>query len=64
MTVNQILLAVTIEYHWWRIKLIRKRMNRLQEIHRTEMIMRERFHKEIAEKLAVQYEISAGLREY
>ncbi len=54
------ILAILIEYHWWRVDCLRKK-NR-HEINEGSL-SREDFHKFRAEQLSVLYEIYIGLRD-
>ena len=54
------LLAIIIEYHWWRVDCLQK-----ETCHETCVIThyREDFHKFRAEQLMVLYEMFLGLRD-
>ncbi len=47
-------IGVKIEYHWWRIQVLRKRQDKEAEIS---------LHKFEAEQLRYLYEVVAGLRD-
>lgn len=49
------IIAVLIEYHWWRIGFLHKYYSHAQA--------KEHLHKYKAEQLAVLYEIYSGLRD-
>lgn len=55
------ILALVIEYHWWRIDHLRKKTchEKTESAH-----CREAFHKFRAEQLMVVYEMLLGLRDY
>ncbi len=54
------ILAMIIEYHWWRVDCLRKR-NCPKNNEST--LCREDFHKFRAEQLMVLYEMCVGLRD-
>lgn len=55
------LLAIIIEYHWWRVDCLQKKTCH----ENTESTLnREDFHKFRAEQLMVLYEMYLGLRDY
>ena len=54
------LLAIIIEYHWWRVDRLRKK--KCHEIYEN-TLNREDFHKFRAEQLMVLYEMCLGLRD-
>ena len=55
------ILAILIEYHWWRVDCLQKRTchEPPESTHN-----REDFHKFRAEQLMVLYEMYLGLRDY
>ena len=55
------ILAILIEYHWWRVDRLRKK-SRHEKNEST--LNGEDFHKFRAEQLMVLYEICLGLRDY
>lgn len=55
------ILAILIEYHWWRVDRLRKK-SRHEKNEST--LNREDFHKFRAEQLMVLYEMCLGLRDY
>lgn len=64
MTFNQILLAAKIEYHWWRIKTLRKKKAYASESRKQNMSASENLHRHKAEIASIEYEISLGLRNH
>ncbi len=58
---NQKLLAAKIEYHWWRIRNLRKKKSMLTD-NPDKLIHAENLHRYKAEKASIEYEISVGLR--
>ncbi len=54
------LLAMLIEYHWWRVDCLRKRTC---PENTESTLCREDFHKFRAEQLMVLYEMCLGLRD-
>jgi hypothetical protein len=55
------LLAIIIEYHWWRVDCLRKKTRHEKN---ENALCREDFHKFRAEQLMVLYEMCLGLRDY
>ncbi len=57
---RQKILGVKIEYHWFHVKLLKKRMGK----NGNKMAIAEkiRMHKNMAEEYSIQYEISLGVR--
>lgn len=55
------ILALVIEYHWWRVDCLRKKS--YSETNEASLC-REDFHKFRAEQLMVLYEMCLGLRDY
>ena len=55
------ILAILIEYHWWRVDRLRKKTLH-EKIEST--LYREDFHKFRAEQLMVLYEMCLGLRDF
>ena len=53
-------LAIIIEYHWWRVDCLQKKI--CHETHESTR-NREDFHKFRAEQLMVLYEMYLGLRD-
>lgn len=64
MTFNQILLATKIEYHWWRIGVLRKRKANASTKRKQKLSATENLHRYKAEKASIEYEISLGLRNH
>lgn len=64
MTFNQILLATQIEYHWWRIRSLRKKNATTVQKKSEKLSAAENLHRYKAEKASIQYEITVGLRDY
>ncbi len=60
---NQRFLAAKIEYHWWRIRNLRKRKS-MQTDNPKKLDYAENLHRYKADKATVEYEISAGLRNH
>ena len=60
---NQRFLAAKIEYHWWRIRNIRKKKNVLTN-DLSKLTFTENLHRYKAEQATVEYEISVGLRDH
>lgn len=63
-SLNQMLLAAKIEYHWWRIGSIRKRQCHIVKFHAKNPSASENLHRYKAEKALIEYEISLGLRNH
>lgn len=59
-SLRQKLLAAKIEYHWWRIDKLKKSRENKTNHCETEA---ENLHRYKAEQLAIEYEISLGLRD-
>ena len=55
------ILAILIEYHWWRVDCLRKKTRHEKN---ESLLCREDFHKFRAEQLMVLYEMYLGLRDY
>ena len=55
------LLAIIIEFHWWRVDCLRKKTRHEKN---ESTLNREDFHKFRAEQLMVLYEICLGLRDF
>ena len=55
------ILAIIIEYHWWRVDCLRKKTRHEKN---ESPLYREDFHKFRAEQLMVLYEMCLGLRDY
>ena len=55
------ILAILIEYHWWRVDCLRKKT---RHENNESPLCREDFHKFRAEQLMVVYEMYIGLRDY
>ncbi len=64
MTFNQISLAAQIEYHWWRIRSIRKKNATTVQKNSEKLSAAENLHRYKAEKALIQYEITVGLRNH
>ncbi len=62
MTLYQILLAAKIEYHWWRIKSIRKKKTNTSQRRYIKLSVTENLHRFKAENASILYEISLGVR--
>jgi hypothetical protein len=58
-SLNQMLLAAKIEYHWWCIGSIRKVNSNDQNLTASENL-----HRYKAERALIEYEISLGLRNH
>lgn len=63
-SLNQMLLAAKIEYHWWRIGSIRKRQYYEANAPTVKLIASENLHRYKAENALIEYEISLGLRNH
>ena len=63
-SLNQMLLAAKIEYHWWRIGSIRKRQCHTEKANSEKLIALENMHRYKAENALFEYEISLGLRNH
>ncbi len=63
-SLNQMLLAAKIEYHWWLIGSIRKRQCHAVNTHAKKLSASENLHRYKAEKALIEYEISLGLRNH
>lgn len=63
-SLNQMLLAAKIEYHWWRIGSIRKRQCHAVNTPDKKLSASENLHRYKAEKALIEYEISLGLRNH
>ncbi len=63
-SLNQMLIAAKIEYHWWRIGSIRKRQCRTVNTPVKKLSASENLHRYKAEKALIEYEISLGLRNH
>ena len=61
---NQMLLAAKIEYHWWRIGSIRKRLCHTVTAPSPKLSASENLHRYKAENALIEYEISLGLRNH
>lgn len=59
-TVNLRILAAFIEYHWWCVECLQKKLCHRQSKKR---IHSQNLHKLRAEQLSVIYEINIGLRD-
>lgn len=64
MTFNQILLAAKIEYHWWRINALRKKLSKATCKRTKKLSSTENLHRYKAEIASIEYEISLGLRNH
>lgn len=60
---NQRFLAAKIEYHWWRIRNLRKKKSMLSD-NPEKLDYAENLHRYKADKATIEYEISAGLRDH
>ena len=60
-SLNLKILAILIEYHWWRVDCLRKKTRHEKN---ESTLNREDFHKFRAEQLMVLYEMHLGLRDY
>jgi len=60
---NQRFLAAKIEYHWWRIRNLRKKKSMLTD-NPEKLDYAENLHRYKADKATIEYEISVGLRDY
>lgn len=56
------LLIAKIEYHWWRIKALRKKKNKGSDKGTEKYLGAESLHRYKADKASLEYEISVGLR--
>ncbi len=63
MTLQQKLMAIKIEYHWWRIGMLRRNRKNVSEARKVKSIASENLHRYEAEKTLIQYEIAVGLRD-
>ncbi|MBQ8183616.1 MAG: hypothetical protein IJ025_06935 [Clostridia bacterium] len=63
-SLNQMLLAAKIEYHWWRIGRIRKRLCHTVNTSPDKLSASENLHRYKAEKALIEYEVSVGLRNH
>lgn len=63
-SLNQMLLAAKIEYHWWRIGSIRKRQCRTVKKQSEKLSVLKNMHRYKAEKALIEYEVSVGLRDH
>ena len=63
-SLNQMLLAAKIEYHWWRIGNIRKRQCHTVNTNDQKLSASENLHRYRAENALIEYEISLGLRNH
>ena len=62
-SLNQMLLAAKIEYHWWRIGSIRKRQ--CHAVKASEKLSAlEKIHRYKAEQALIEYEVTVGLRDH
>lgn len=59
---NQRFLAAKIEYHWWRIRNLRKKKS-MHADNPDKLTHAENLHRYKAEKASIEYEISVGLRD-
>jgi hypothetical protein len=59
---NQRFLAAKIEYHWWRIRNLRKKKS-MHKDNPDKLDYAENLHRYKAEKASIEYEISVGLRD-
>lgn len=64
MTFNQILIAAKIEYHWWRIGVLRKKSAKATHNRKQNLCATENLHRYKAEIASIEYEISLGLRNH
>ena len=62
MTFNQVFLAQMIEYHWWRIRVLRKRKKTASGKRMQKLNASENLHRYKAEAATVKFEVSLGLR--
>lgn len=63
-SLNQMLLAAKIEYHWWRIGSIRKRQCHTVKANSEKLSALENMHRYKAERALIEYEVSVGLRDH
>ncbi len=64
MTFAQFVLAAKIEFHWWRIRCIRKKKQHAGPPRSKKLCTAENLHRHKAEIAQIQYEISIGLRNH
>ena len=63
-SLNQMLLAAKIEYHWWRIGSIRKRQCHTVKANSEKLSALVIMHRYKAEQALIEYEVSVGLRDH